>query len=81
MGVIIDDTLYEAKLIIIGEAGAGKTTLVKKLQYPAYPINPAEPSTEGIDVAEWHFDLDLSGFSNLTDTTLSEQVTNTIFAP
>ncbi len=60
-----DDTLYEAKLIIIGEAGAGKTTLVKKLQDPTYPVNPTEPSTEGIDVAEWHFDLDLSGFSEL----------------
>ncbi|WP_420645400.1 COR domain-containing protein [Candidatus Leptofilum sp.] len=51
------DTLYEAKLIIIGEAGAGKTTLVKKLQDPTYTINPTEPSTEGIDVAEWTFPL------------------------
>ncbi|MCA9943984.1 MAG: leucine-rich repeat domain-containing protein [Anaerolineales bacterium] len=56
-----DDTLYEAKLIILGEAGAGKTTLVKKLQDPTYLVNSAEPSTEGIDVAEWGFPLSVSG--------------------
>ncbi|MCA9997753.1 MAG: leucine-rich repeat domain-containing protein [Anaerolineales bacterium] len=55
-----DDTLYEAKLIILGEAEAGKTTLVKKLQDPAYPVNPAEKSTEGIDVIEWGFPFTVS---------------------
>ncbi|MCB8942898.1 MAG: leucine-rich repeat domain-containing protein [Ardenticatenaceae bacterium] len=52
-----DDTLYEAKLIIIGEPGAGKTTLVKKLQDPTYHVDPTEISTEGIDVTEWGFPL------------------------
>ncbi len=47
--------LYEAKMIVLGEAGAGKTTLVKKLLNPSYVVDPHEPSTEGIDVAEQYF--------------------------
>ncbi len=49
------DYLCEAKLIIVGEAGAGKTTLAKKIKNPEYKLKPQEPSTEGIDVARWHF--------------------------
>ncbi|MGK7931113.1 MAG: COR domain-containing protein [Microcystaceae cyanobacterium] len=49
------DTLYEAKLIIIGEGEAGKTTLMKKILNPNYDINNNELSTEGIDVQEYHF--------------------------
>ena len=49
--------LHEAKLIIVGEPGAGKTTLMKKLLDPAYPVpNEAEKSTQGINVhAGWRF--------------------------
>ncbi|MBX2802232.1 MAG: TIR domain-containing protein [Myxococcales bacterium] len=46
------DYLCEAKLLILGEAGAGKTTLAKKLLDPSYPLSD-EPSTQGIDVMEW----------------------------
>lgn len=49
------DYLCEAKLIIVGEAGAGKTTLAKKLQNPEYALQPQEQSTEGIDVVRWSF--------------------------
>jgi internalin A len=49
------DYLCEAKLIIVGEAGAGKTTLAKKIQNPDYTLAPQEHSTEGIDVACWSF--------------------------
>ena len=41
--------LYEAKLLIIGEAGAGKTSLAKKIQDPKYQLQESEQSTEGID--------------------------------
>ena len=48
------DYLYEAKLLIVGEAGAGKTTLAKKIQNPDYQLQE-EDSTEGIDVITWYF--------------------------
>jgi internalin A len=49
------DYLCEAKLIVLGEAGAGKTTLARKIENRAYQLQPQEPSTEGIDVAHWSF--------------------------
>jgi len=51
------DHLYEAKLLIIGEGGAGKTTLTKKIQDCDYQLQSDEVSTEGIDVIRWHFPL------------------------
>jgi hypothetical protein len=49
------DYLSEAKLLIVGEAGAGKTSLAKKILDPGYALNTAEDSTEGIDVMAWQF--------------------------
>jgi internalin A len=49
------DYLCEAKLIIVGEAGAGKTTLARKIKDPEYQLKLQEPSTEGIDVVRWSF--------------------------
>lgn len=51
------DRIYEAKLLIVGEGGAGKTTLAKKIQDSNYQLEPNEDSTEGIDVIRWHFPL------------------------
>ncbi|MFN6569474.1 COR domain-containing protein [Dendronalium sp. ChiSLP03b] len=51
------DRLYEAKLLIVGEAGAGKTTLVKKIQNANYQLPQDENSTEGIDIIQWQFSL------------------------
>jgi len=51
-----DTPLYEAKLIIVGEGGAGKTTLAKKLIDPNYELNKDEKSTEGIEVIPYEFD-------------------------
>ena len=45
--------LYEAKLLIIGEGGAGKTSLAKKLKDETYQLESQEKSTEGIDVLPW----------------------------
>ncbi|MEA5467065.1 leucine-rich repeat domain-containing protein [Leptothoe sp. PORK10 BA2] len=47
--------LYEAKLLIVGEGGAGKTSLAKKIKNADYPLQDSEQSTEGIDVIRWEF--------------------------
>ena len=52
---------YEAKLLIVGEGGAGKTSLMRKLQNSAALLPPPEDSTNGIDIQTWNFPIDPSG--------------------
>ncbi|RUS99080.1 leucine-rich repeat domain-containing protein [Trichormus variabilis] len=49
---------YEAKFLIVGEGGAGKTSLAKKIEDEGYQLQSDEKSTEGIDVIQWKFKLD-----------------------
>jgi Leucine-rich repeat (LRR) protein len=49
------DYLCEAKLLLIGEPGAGKTSLANKIIDPTYKLEQSEPSTEGIEVSSWRF--------------------------
>ncbi|MBL7152547.1 MAG: leucine-rich repeat domain-containing protein, partial [Phycisphaerae bacterium] len=46
------DHLYEAKLLIVGEERAGKSSLTEALSDPNYKFQ-AKPSTEGIDIKQW----------------------------
>ncbi|MGD1936007.1 MAG: COR domain-containing protein [Cyanophyceae cyanobacterium] len=46
------EPFYEAKLILVGDGGAGKTTLANKLQNPDYDLKEAK-RTEGIEVTPW----------------------------
>lgn len=52
------DYIYEAKLIIVGEAGAGKTSLSKKIENHDFQLKKDEESTKGIDVIQWRFRLE-----------------------
>ena len=49
--------IYEAKLLIVGEAGAGKTTLANKIKNHQYQLQENQASTEGIDVIKWSFPI------------------------
>jgi small GTP-binding protein len=51
------DSLCEAKLLIVGEGGAGKTSLAKKIQNPKYELQK-EDSTKGIEVIRWSFPME-----------------------
>ncbi|MEH2273771.1 MAG: COR domain-containing protein [Nostoc sp.] len=51
------EPFYEAKLLIIGEGEAGKTSLAKKIKDENYKLQANEKSTEGIEVIRWHFTL------------------------
>jgi GTPase SAR1 family protein len=51
------EPLYEAKFLIVGEGGAGKTSLAKKIKNENYKLQSNEKSTEGIDVIQWQFKL------------------------
>ena len=48
---------YEAKLLLIGEGGAGKTSLARKLLAPLAPLPTEKESTEGIDILQWQFSI------------------------
>ena len=52
------DYLYEAKLLIVGEAGAGKMTLARKIQDANCPLPGEEETTRGIDVGRWDFRME-----------------------
>jgi len=48
-------SLYEAKLIVLGESGAGKTSLVQKLINPDASIQNKTKVTQGINISNFHF--------------------------
>ena len=47
--------LKEAKLIVIGEAGAGKTTFAKRVQKANAPMPKPNETTLGVEVNKWFF--------------------------
>lgn len=49
------DYICEAKLLIVGEPGAGKTSLARKIEDPNYQLRDDEKSTEGIGVLNDRF--------------------------
>jgi len=51
------DHLYEAKMMIVGEGGAGKTSLLTRLYLPGQDLPTASDSTKGIKIHKHRFDL------------------------
>ena len=49
------DHLYEAKVLILGEGGAGKTSLLRRLYQANRPLPAEEESTKGIDIHRHEF--------------------------
>ena len=47
--------IFEAKLLIIGEPGAGKTSLMRKVINEDYQLDPLETSTLGIEIQPYYF--------------------------
>jgi Leucine-rich repeat (LRR) protein len=45
-----EDHLYEAKVLILGDGGAGKTSLLRRLYQTDLPMPAEEESTKGIDI-------------------------------
>jgi Leucine-rich repeat (LRR) protein len=72
-----EEFIYEAKLILVGDPAAGKTSLRKKLLNPGYQLKENEPMTKGIEIEPWQFALDKGKFAN--QQTLPEQFTANIW--
>ena len=51
------DHLYEAKLLIVGEGGAGKTSLLRRLYQTEKPLPEEAETTKGIDIHRHEFKL------------------------
>gem|GEM_PF-115739 len=49
------DYLYEAKLLIVGEGGAGKTSFLRRVQDEQAPLPKTDESTRGIEIVPWEF--------------------------
>jgi GTPase SAR1 family protein len=51
------ERLYEAKMLIVGQPRAGKTSLRYKLLDPAKSLPEEDKTTRGIDIERLHFDI------------------------
>ena len=54
----LGNAIYEAKLLIVGEGEAGKTTLARRIENPNCPLPALNEVTEGIGVKTWHSTLE-----------------------
>lgn len=54
------ENLNEAKMLIVGEPGAGKTTLMNKILNENFRVDPTLPSTKGIEIKTYLFKTAIS---------------------
>ncbi|HRE76670.1 MAG TPA: COR domain-containing protein [Flavobacterium sp.] len=52
-----EDTIYEAKLTLVGEGSAGKTSLVRRLLDSKAPFPEEKNRTRGISIVDWVFKI------------------------
>ena len=52
-----EDYLFEAKMLIVGEPGAGKTSMAWKMENSDCHLPKEEETTKGIDVRQYYFPL------------------------
>ncbi len=57
-----EDYLFEAKMLILGEPGAGKTSLAWKMENPNCELPDEDDTTKGIEVKQYYFPLVKSDF-------------------
>lgn len=51
------DHIYEAKLLLVGEGGAGKTSLLRRLYQPTLPLPEENETTKGIAIHRHEFEV------------------------
>jgi Leucine-rich repeat (LRR) protein len=51
------DRLFEAKLLIVGEGGAGKTSLLRRMFMPGMELPAEDQTTRGIDIYRHEFPI------------------------
>lgn len=61
------DYLFEAKLLIVGEPGAGKTSMAWKLKNPECELPKEDKTTRGIDVLNFEFPVEPKDFPQIAD--------------
>jgi len=66
------DYLFEAKLLIVGEAGAGKTTMACKMRDADCALPKEDDTTKGIEVRQYYFPLQKEDFKGFTHPETSE---------
>lgn len=67
---------YEAKMLIVGEPYAGKTTLARKLLNPSAPLPAPNERTEGIDVHTWTFPVPSNSLQPVDDGQQKDDLPN-----
>jgi GTPase SAR1 family protein len=50
--------LYESKMLVVGEGGAGKTSLIRRLNDSSAAMPEEEETTKGIDIHDFQFETD-----------------------
>ena len=63
--------LFEAKLLIIGDGGTGKTTFLRKIRDPEADLPKNKDTTRGIEVHTWNFNTTFPINGNKTEITFN----------